>query len=220
MTTDDLTGLANRERFREVMEERIVAARQAGGAFAVMLMDLDRFKEINDTLGHHYGDVLLRDLGPRLVDATGLAGAGRAPRRRRVRRTAATGRARSDADRANRDPAHALRQCSVRRRRAVARGRGQHRHRSFPRGRRGLARAAAVCGHRDVRGQRGPVRLQGLRGQPESALGPTPERAQRHPPRAQLRRDRRPLPADRRTRRAHGHAAPRAWSAGSIPSSA
>jgi diguanylate cyclase (GGDEF)-like protein len=73
-TTDDLTGLANRERFREVMEERIIAARDAGGAFAVMLMDLDRFKEVNDTLGHHYGDVLLRDLGPRLVEAIGPAG--------------------------------------------------------------------------------------------------------------------------------------------------
>jgi diguanylate cyclase (GGDEF)-like protein len=73
-TTDDLTGLANRERFRQVVEERIAAAQHSGGGFAVMLMDLDRFKEINDTLGHHYGDVLLRDLGPRLVAAIGPAG--------------------------------------------------------------------------------------------------------------------------------------------------
>ena len=74
VTTDDLTGLANRERFREVVEERIASARQWNSAFTVMLMDLDRFKEINDTLGHHYGDVLLRDLGPRLVTAVGEAG--------------------------------------------------------------------------------------------------------------------------------------------------
>ena len=74
-TTDELTGLANRERYREVVEERIAGAGAApDGGFAVMLMDLDRFKEINDTLGHHYGDVLLRDLGPRLVEAVGPDG--------------------------------------------------------------------------------------------------------------------------------------------------
>jgi diguanylate cyclase (GGDEF)-like protein len=73
-TTDELTGLANRERFREIVEQRIAAARTSGGRFAVMLMDLDRFKEINDTLGHHYGDVLLRDLGPRLAWAIGERG--------------------------------------------------------------------------------------------------------------------------------------------------
>jgi diguanylate cyclase (GGDEF)-like protein len=70
-TTDELTGLANRESFRQVVEKRIAEATETGGRFPVLLMDLDRFKEINDTLGHHYGDVLLRDLGPRLVDAVG-----------------------------------------------------------------------------------------------------------------------------------------------------
>ena len=73
-TTDELTGLANREHFRQTVEERITAARAAGTRFAVLLMDLDRFKEINDTLGHHYGDVLLRELGPRLVSAVGEGG--------------------------------------------------------------------------------------------------------------------------------------------------
>jgi diguanylate cyclase (GGDEF)-like protein len=71
-TTDELTGLANRERFSEAIQERVARARDGGGGqFGVMLMDLDRFKEINDTLGHHYGDVLLRDLGPRLVETVG-----------------------------------------------------------------------------------------------------------------------------------------------------
>jgi diguanylate cyclase (GGDEF)-like protein len=73
-TTDELTGLANRERFSEAIAERIAAARESGGSFPVMLMDLDRFKEVNDTLGHHYGDVLLRDLGPRLETAIGEGG--------------------------------------------------------------------------------------------------------------------------------------------------
>ena len=73
-TTDDLTGLANRERFRVVVQERVAEAEHSERGFAVMLMDLDRFKEINDTLGHHYGDVLLRDLGPRLVTAIGPDG--------------------------------------------------------------------------------------------------------------------------------------------------
>jgi diguanylate cyclase (GGDEF)-like protein len=70
-TTDELTGLANRERFRSVLQEQIAAAQTAQESFAVMLLDLDRFKEVNDTLGHHYGDELLRELGPRLAACAG-----------------------------------------------------------------------------------------------------------------------------------------------------
>jgi diguanylate cyclase (GGDEF)-like protein len=70
-TTDDLTGLANRQRFRTAVEEQIAASRASAAPFALMLIDLDRFKEINDTLGHHYGDVILRDLGPRLAACVG-----------------------------------------------------------------------------------------------------------------------------------------------------
>ncbi|MGZ4174342.1 MAG: diguanylate cyclase domain-containing protein, partial [Solirubrobacteraceae bacterium] len=73
-TTDELTGLANRERFHARIEEEITAAGPANERFAVMLMDLDRFKEVNDTLGHHYGDLLLRELGPRLVECVGSDG--------------------------------------------------------------------------------------------------------------------------------------------------
>ena len=72
--TDELTGLANRERFRTQLEDRINRVGRAGESFAVMLLDLDRFKEINDTLGHHYGDQLLRELGPRLVECVGPDG--------------------------------------------------------------------------------------------------------------------------------------------------
>jgi diguanylate cyclase (GGDEF)-like protein len=73
-TTDELTGLGNREQFHAMISKRIAAAREAQGSLAVLLMDLDRFKEINDTLGHHYGDVLLKDLGPRLSAAIGEGG--------------------------------------------------------------------------------------------------------------------------------------------------
>ncbi|MGZ6966083.1 MAG: putative bifunctional diguanylate cyclase/phosphodiesterase, partial [Acidimicrobiia bacterium] len=72
--TDELTGLANRERFRTQIEDKLTRAGRAGESFAVMLLDLDRFKEINDTLGHHYGDQLLRELGPRLVECVGPDG--------------------------------------------------------------------------------------------------------------------------------------------------
>jgi diguanylate cyclase (GGDEF)-like protein len=73
-TTDELTGLANRERFRVRVDQRIEAIVGADKSLRVMLIDLDRFKEINDTLGHHYGDLLLRDLGPRLAACVGPGG--------------------------------------------------------------------------------------------------------------------------------------------------
>jgi diguanylate cyclase (GGDEF)-like protein len=69
--TDELTGLPNREHFRNRLQEQIKAATESNEPFAVMLLDLDRFKEINDTLGHHYGDELLKELGPRLADTLG-----------------------------------------------------------------------------------------------------------------------------------------------------
>jgi diguanylate cyclase (GGDEF)-like protein len=59
---DALTGLASRREF----DERAAAALEAGGMAAVMLIDLDRFKEVNDTLGHHSGDRLLGEAARRL----------------------------------------------------------------------------------------------------------------------------------------------------------
>jgi diguanylate cyclase (GGDEF)-like protein/PAS domain S-box-containing protein len=64
---DGLTGLPNRASFREQVERDIAIADRTGSELAVLLMDLDRFKEINDTLGHHFGDLLLIELARRLT---------------------------------------------------------------------------------------------------------------------------------------------------------
>ncbi len=63
---DSLTGLPNRALFHERAGQGILNAKREGWALAVMLMDLDRFKEINDTLGHHHGDLVLQEMGNRL----------------------------------------------------------------------------------------------------------------------------------------------------------
>ncbi|MDH5225458.1 MAG: EAL domain-containing protein, partial [Actinomycetota bacterium] len=63
---DSLTGLPNRMLFQQRLADAIDAAREREGRIAVMLMDLDHFKEVNDTLGHHFGDMLLKEIGPRL----------------------------------------------------------------------------------------------------------------------------------------------------------
>jgi diguanylate cyclase (GGDEF)-like protein len=63
---DELTGLPNRTLFRDRTEQAISRARRSGDRAAVMIMDLDRFKEVNDTLGHHLGDLLLQEVGKRM----------------------------------------------------------------------------------------------------------------------------------------------------------
>jgi diguanylate cyclase (GGDEF)-like protein len=63
---DALTGLPNRSLFSHRIEQVLNAGRRADRIAAVMLIDLDHFKEINDTLGHHAGDRLLQEVAERL----------------------------------------------------------------------------------------------------------------------------------------------------------
>ncbi|MDB5687453.1 MAG: diguanylate cyclase [Rhizorhabdus sp.] len=63
---DDLTHLANRAHFNQVIEERIVEARLAAGRLALLLIDLDGFKQINDRFGHLAGDRLLQHMAAQL----------------------------------------------------------------------------------------------------------------------------------------------------------
>jgi diguanylate cyclase (GGDEF)-like protein/PAS domain S-box-containing protein len=65
---DPLTGLPNRTLLFDRLEQSIHAADRHESSVGLLLLDLDRFKEINDTFGHHLGDALLHELGPRLND--------------------------------------------------------------------------------------------------------------------------------------------------------
>ena len=99
--TDALTGLPNRRLFFDRMEQALRIGQRDQSHIALLLIDLDRFKDVNDTLGHHAGDLLLQEIGARLQDvvrqsdtvarlggdefatllpATGLAGARRTVR--------------------------------------------------------------------------------------------------------------------------------------------
>ena len=66
---DALTGLPNRAAFRVRANAALEAANRAGSRGAVVLVDLNRFKQVNDTLGHHAGDELLRIIAGRLAGA-------------------------------------------------------------------------------------------------------------------------------------------------------
>jgi diguanylate cyclase (GGDEF)-like protein len=67
--TDPLTGLANRRAFADALALEIGRARRRGTAYAVALVDLDHFKRVNDSHGHHAGDALLSAVAACMTDA-------------------------------------------------------------------------------------------------------------------------------------------------------
>ncbi len=64
---DDLTGLPNRTLLYDRVEQALHRAHRDGHPLTLFLMDLDRFKEVNDTLGHHFGDYVLQQVGKRIA---------------------------------------------------------------------------------------------------------------------------------------------------------
>ena len=65
--TDALTGLFNRRHLEEELDRRYSAARRHGTPLAVLLLDIDHFKKVNDTYGHPAGDLVLQEIGRRLL---------------------------------------------------------------------------------------------------------------------------------------------------------
>ncbi len=63
---DALTGLPNRTLLHDRFEHALRAGQREGGVTGLMMLDMDRFKEVNDSLGHHFGDLLLTQLAQRL----------------------------------------------------------------------------------------------------------------------------------------------------------
>jgi diguanylate cyclase (GGDEF)-like protein len=71
---DNLTGLANRLYIKELFEKALVGHRNEPSPCALFLLDLDRFKQVNDTLGHPIGDALLKQVSERLKRTIGVSG--------------------------------------------------------------------------------------------------------------------------------------------------
>jgi GGDEF domain-containing protein len=157
---DALTNLPNRVLFQERARQALEEASRDGGGAAVLLIDLDRFKGVNDTLGHHMGDRLLQEVGRRL-DIRREERHDRPLRRGRVRPPAA-GCRRGRRLRAGRADPAARARAALQRGGLHAGGRGEHRHRRLPgpRGGREHARPARRRGH--VPGEGRPHRLRAV----------------------------------------------------------
>ncbi len=69
-TRDGLTGLPNRRLFEESLEREIARAERRSSPLALVVLDVDHFKDVNDTLGHQAGDSVLREVGRALIENT------------------------------------------------------------------------------------------------------------------------------------------------------
>ncbi len=68
--TDDLTGLANNRAFHDLMDKEAARAQRFGHDLSLLILDIDDFKQVNDTYGHPQGDAVLKAVGRILADAS------------------------------------------------------------------------------------------------------------------------------------------------------